>query len=169
MSPGPKLPRPLPKLYGTNSLSIMGYLRGSCQIKAETFKSQLVADLCMLMGMQKIWTSPYHPQTNGQCESFNSTLIGMLGMLPPEKKSEWKNHTGMFVHVYNCTPNSGFSYYYLMYGRKPCLLVNVTLGLAPDTTTAPNTSELVQKMRKHTKWAQKKAEAFQAKEAQCHK
>ena len=58
------------------------------------FESQFVADLCMLMGTQNIWTSLYHPQTNGQCERFNSTLIDMLGTLPPEKKSEWKNHIG---------------------------------------------------------------------------
>ena len=51
------------------------------------FESQLVADLCKLMGTQKIQTSLDHPQTNGQCERFNSTLIGMLGTLHPEKKS----------------------------------------------------------------------------------
>ena len=67
------------------------------------FESQLVADLCELMGTQKIQTSPYHLQTNGQCERLNSTLINMLGMLPKEKKSEWKNHIGMLVHAYNCT------------------------------------------------------------------
>ena len=32
--------------------------------------SHLVADLCELMGVWKIWTSPYHLQTNGQCERF---------------------------------------------------------------------------------------------------
>ena len=63
----------------------------------------------------------------------------------------------------------GFSPYYLMYRRQPHLLVDVTLGLAPHTTTAQNTSKFVQKMREHAKWAQKKAESFQAKEAQCHK
>ena len=81
-----------------------------------TFETQLVADLCKLMGTQKLWTSAYHPQTNCQCERFNSTLVGMLGILPPEKKSEWKNHSGTLVHAYNCTWNSttGFSPYYLM-------------------------------------------------------
>ena len=71
------------------------------------------------MGTQKIWTSPYYPQINGQCERFNSTLIGMLGTLPLEKKSEWKNYIGALVHAYNCTWDSatGFSPYYLMYGR----------------------------------------------------
>ena len=38
MLPGPKLPKLLPKPYGTNLLSTMGYLRRSCQIKAETLQ-----------------------------------------------------------------------------------------------------------------------------------
>ena len=56
--------------------------------QGQNFESQLVADLCMLMGTQEIWTSPYHLQTNSQYERFDSTLISMLGILPPEKKSE---------------------------------------------------------------------------------
>ena len=97
------------------------------------FESQLVADLCKLMGTQKVQTSPYRPQTNGQCERFNSTLINMLGTLPKEKKLERKNHIGMLVHAYNCTQNSatGFSPYFLMFGRQPHLPINATLGLAP--------------------------------------
>ena len=71
--------------------------------QGQNFESQLVADFCELMGVQKIQTSPYHLQTNGQCERFNSTLINMLGTLPKEKKSEWKNHIGTLVHAYNCT------------------------------------------------------------------
>ena len=71
--------------------------------QGQNVESQFVADLCELMGTQKIWTSPYHLQTNGQCERFNSTLINMLGTLPKEKKLEWKNHIGMLVHTYNCT------------------------------------------------------------------
>ena len=67
------------------------------------FESQLVPDLCELMGMWEVQTSLYHPQTNGQHERFNSTPINMLGTLPKEKKSDWKNHIGTLVHVYNCT------------------------------------------------------------------
>ena len=139
--------------------------------QGHNFKSQLVADLCKLMGTQKVQTSPYHLQTNDQCKRFNSTLINMLGMLPKEKKLEWKNHIGTLVHAYNCTWNSatGFSPYFLMFGRQPCLPINATLGLAPWTITEPITTKFVQKIRECTQWAHKKAEAFQAKEAQCHK
>ena len=113
--------------------------------QGQNFESQLVADLCTLMEMQKIWTSLYHLQTNSQCERFDSTLIGMLGMLPPEKKSECKNHIGMLVHAYNCTQNSatGFSPYYLIYRRQTHLPVDVTLGLAPCTTTVQTTLKFV--------------------------
>ena len=135
--------------------------------QGQNFKSQLVTDLCKLIGMWKIWTSPYHLQTNSQCERFNSTLINILGTSPKDKKSEWKNHIGTLVHDYNCTQNSatGFSTYQLMYGSQPHLPVEVTLGLAPHTITEPNTSKFIQKIRESARWAQRKAEAFQAKEA----
>ena len=101
--------------------------------QGQNFESQLVADLCKLKGTQKVQTTPYHLQTNGQCERFNSTLINMLGTLPKEKKSEWKNCIGTLVHAYNCTRNSAtrFSPYFLKFGRQPHLPINATLGLAP--------------------------------------
>ena len=68
-----------------------GLLKKILMDQGQNFESQLVADPCELMGTWKVWTSQYHLQTNSQCERFNSTLINMLGTLPKEKKSEWKN------------------------------------------------------------------------------
>ena len=56
-----------------------------------------------------------------------------------------------------------------MFGRQPRLPVDVTLGLAPCTITEPNTTRFAQKLRDKNKWAHRKAEAFQAKEAERHK
>ena len=56
-----------------------------------------------------------------------------------------------------------------MFGRQPHLPVDVALGLAPHTIKEPNTTKFVQKFQEQTRWAQEKAEAFQAKEAQRHK
>ena len=55
--------------------------------QGSNFESELIIDLCKLMGIKKLRTSLYDSQTNGQCERFNSTLINMLGMLIPECKS----------------------------------------------------------------------------------
>ena len=56
-----------------------------------------------------------------------------------------------------------------MFGRQPHLPVDVALGLAPHTIMEPNATKFIQKLREHTRWAHKKAEAFQAKEALSHK
>ena len=53
--------------------------------------------------------------------------------------------------------------------RQPCPPIDVTLGLAPHTIMEPNTSKFVQKIRECTRWAQRKAETFQAKDTQRHK
>ena len=67
------------------------------------------------------------------------------------------------------TQLQGSAPYLLMFGRQPHLPVDVVLGLAPCTLMEPNTSKFVQKIRECVMWAQRKAEAFQAKEAQRHK
>ena len=68
--------------------------------QGRNFESQLVADLCKLMGTWKVWTSPYHLQTNGQCERFNSTLINMLGTLPKKRSQSGKiTLEHWFMHI----------------------------------------------------------------------
>ena len=54
--------------------------------QGRNFESSLIAELSKLTGVKKLKTTPYRPQTNGQCERFNSTLINMIGTLPSELK-----------------------------------------------------------------------------------
>ena len=123
------------------------------------------------MGTTKLRTSLYNPQTNGQCERFSSILVGMLGTLPPELKPDWKGSISTLVHTYNRTWNSttGFSPYFLMYGRQPKLPIDITLGLAPNSVAMPTSTKYVQKIRECIKWAHRKANLFHQKEAWYHK
>ena len=55
--------------------------------QGQNFESDLISELHLLAEVWKLCTSPYHPHTNGQCEQFKSTLVNMLGTLPPNEKS----------------------------------------------------------------------------------
>ena len=65
-----------------------GLLEKSLLDQGRNFVSELIANLCKLTGTMKLRTSLYHPQANDQYKRFNSILINMLGMLPPECKSD---------------------------------------------------------------------------------
>ena len=125
-----------------------------------------------MAGVKKLCTSPYHPQTSGQCEHFNSTLLNMLGTLTPEQKKDWKNHVSAMVHAYNCTRNAatGFSPYYLLFGREPRLPVDVEFGLQRGSQRGPlGESNYVSQLRRRLKFAHNKAKLVASKQQARHK
>ena len=58
--------------------------------QGKSFKNNLFRELCSLAKVKKLCTSPYHPETNGQCEHFNATLISVLGTLLSHAKRNWQ-------------------------------------------------------------------------------
>ena len=94
------------KVLWDNFTAHYGQLEKILLDQGRNFESELITELCRLTGTKKLRTSPYHPQTNGQCERFNSALINMLGMLSLECKSNCTGSIEMLVYAYNCTCNS---------------------------------------------------------------
>jgi len=42
------------------------------------------------MGIRNLYTSTYHPQTNGHVESFNKTLVDMLMHYIEDLQDNWE-------------------------------------------------------------------------------
>ena len=140
--------------------------------QGRNFESDLIKELCKIAGVKKLHTTPYHPQGNGQCERFNSTLCNMLGTLSEEEKSDWKSYLGCMTHAYNCTKHASTTYssYYLMFVRHPRLPIDVEFGL-PKSNTGDNSSKsrYVQKLRRRLNYAFQKATKVANQQANKYK
>ena len=119
--------------------------------------------------VKKLHTSPYHPETNGQCECFNATLISMLGPLPSHAKKNWQEWITTLNHAYNCTvsPITGFSPYFLMFGRNPKLPLDIDLGIPTIEQELLTQKNYAQKLySKLPKGSGKQQERIRTKECQ---
>ena len=89
----------------------------------------------------------------------------MLGTLPSHAKKNWQEWITTLTHAYNCTvsPVTGFSPYFLMFGRNPKLPLDIDLGIP---TSQQN---YAQKLCSKLQWAYQKAQENNKKESECHK
>ena len=80
--------------------------------------SSVIDEMCKILSVMKLWTTPYHLQTNGLVERLHQTIMRMIGKLGKDKKAHWPGHLAEIVHAYNatCSTMTGYSPHYLMFG-----------------------------------------------------
>ena len=110
-----------------NYFSVFGFPQRLMLDQGTEFCGKVITVMCSLLGVEKIWTTPYHPQTNRSAERVHQTLQRMIGKLDPEKRKKWPTHIGSIIIAYNSTRSlvTGYSLYYLMFGRRPRLPIDL--------------------------------------------
>ena len=83
-----------------------------------SFLSHLIADVCQLLGIKKVNTTAYHPQTDGLVERFNHTLTDMLAKTVEKGRRDWDNRLPYVLFAYRASPqeSSRESPFFLLHG-----------------------------------------------------
>ena len=96
------------------------------------FESRLLAEVCKLLHIQKSRTTAYHPQLDGLAERWNRTLLSMLATCVADRPEEWEGYIRKVCMAYNTSTHAttGFTPFYLMFGRKARIPVDLMYGTA---------------------------------------
>ena len=67
-----------------NFFSVFSFPQRLLSDQGNEFTGDVIAAMYKLLGIEKIRTTPYHPQTNGSAERVHQSLQRMIGKLDPE-------------------------------------------------------------------------------------
>lgn len=100
--------------------------------RAQNFLSDLMTKVFKLLGINRLSTSPYHPESNGSLERQHKVLKAMLRAYSDKDNTNWPDFIPFAVFVINTTVNraSGFTPFSLLYGYK--MTVPTNLKRKPD-------------------------------------
>ena len=87
--------------------------------QGRNFESNLMQEVCQLMGIHKSRTTAYHPQCDGLVERQNRTLQNILAAYVSDHQDDWDQWVSLAVYAYNTSTHesTGLSPYELVFGR----------------------------------------------------
>ena len=85
------------------------------------FKNSLMDQALKQLGIEKIFSAPYHQQSNGKLEVFHKYLKPTLKKLCEKDQFNWDKYINQVLASYRVTPNLATveTPFFLVYGRDP--------------------------------------------------
>ncbi|CAF4371105.1 unnamed protein product, partial [Rotaria magnacalcarata] len=87
------------------------------------FTTQLMNNLFQHLGVTHLYSTVYHPQTNGQIERFNATMDGKIAALCNERRTNWDEVLQYVTFNYNTSIHATTKQipFEIMHGRQATL------------------------------------------------
>jgi|UniRef100_A0A2S2Q076 predicted RNA-binding Zn-ribbon protein involved in translation (DUF1610 family) len=84
------------------------------------FKTKEVHYACKKLGNTQVFSSAYHPQTNGMTKLMNKIIYNSSSHYVNENEKDWSQYYKIIVFVYNTSPSSRLkvSPFYLLHNIK---------------------------------------------------
>ena len=98
------------------------------------FESKVFGEICKLLDIQKTRTTPLHPQSDGQVERFNRTLVEMLRGKIKEDQKDWDLQLPACMMAYRGAvhESTGVTPNLLMLGRELEVPLDAITEAPPD-------------------------------------
>ena len=121
-----------------------------------------------------LYSSAYHPQTDGQTERMNRTLEQMLRIYTYREPAEWEKRLGAVEFAYNNATQASTRYspFFLMYGEHPHLPLALSDHKAEFDINVESAQSFMQHFHKvliRATRALHNARAYQKKQADKHR
>jgi hypothetical protein len=116
-----------------------------CQLHSDqgrNFESQLMKELCLITGIHRTRTTPFHPRSDGLTERANRTILQMLRTSTADSPDNWPHLIPAVLAAHRMTPHAMTgvtSPNMAMLGREvllPCALI-ATPPQEPTEVSSP--------------------------------
>jgi len=113
----------------------------------KNFESKLFYELCLIAGVNKSHTTAFHPQSDGQTERMNRTLLQMLKTTADENPGTWPQRLATVIAAYRMTlhKTTGMSPNMAMLGRE--VMMPAALIARPPEEPFPTSVPFVSNLR----------------------
>ena len=101
------------------------------------------------MSIDKVRTTAYKPSTNGNIERFHGTMHNMLAKFVSKNQRDWDQKLPLVAFAYRTSvqESTGFTPYFLMYGREARIPADLVYGPPPQEDQERPIPEIVEEQR----------------------
>ena len=112
------------------------------------FASKLFQTVCQRFGIDNRFTSAYHPQTNGQVERYNRTVLAMLRNYVNDHRDDWDRYISGVTYAYNNTVHrtTKTTPFELVLSRPPPTFTLSHDGDSPRRTSAATKRDFLRRL-----------------------